>query len=248
MMITRSIRSLATVCTVAVVSLGSAACATGGANMSPAMQQNHMAMHYLATASHVAEIEEAQLALTKSQNAQVRSYAQMMISEHTTAMQRDQQMMAKMGMTPVMGMGSDMNRMRTALMENPYSRPLVEDHMRAMQMLQGVQAGMAFDRAYMQRQVNAHNLTLTNMDRMMAAMGHDMSRMTQGAMTSGSGNMGAGMSGTSSGNMAGHAGHTAGSANMQMSGNMSMAQWHMMERNMVAMHLQQAQQMVASMR
>ena len=56
------------------------------------------------------------------------------------------------------------------LMRNAYSRPLVEDHMRAMQMLQSTQAGMAFDRAYMMRQVAAHRTALAAIDNLMGSV------------------------------------------------------------------------------
>ena len=226
MNVKRSIRSLAAVCAVAAVSLGTSACMTGQAAMSPAMMQQMQGMHYFAMATHMGEIEEARLTLTKTTNAQVRDYAQRMVAEHTPALQREMQMASKMGAMPAMGATVDMAAMRTMLMANPYSRPVVEGHMQAMQMLQSA-TGMAFDRSYMTRQVNAHAYALENMDRMMAAMGH--------------GDMAAGA-------MAGHADHAGMHANMEMNANLSPMEWHMMQRAMVAMHLQQARQMTASMR
>lgn len=226
MNMTRSIRSLAAVCTVAAVSLGASACMTGQAAMSPAMMQQMQGMHAFAMATHMGEIEEAQLALTRTTNAQVREYAQRMVTEHTPALQREMQMASRMGAMPAMGATVDMAGMRAMLMENPYSRPVVESHMQAMQVLRSA-TGTAFDGAYMTRQVNAHSYALQNMDRMMAAMGH--------------GNMAAGAT-------AGHADHAGMHANMEMNANMSPMEWHMMQRQMVAMHLQMAQQMTASMR
>lgn len=226
MNVTRSIRSLAAVCTVAAVSLGASACMTGQAAMSPAMMQQMQGMHAFAMATHMGEIEEARVALTKATNPQVREYAQTMIAQHTPALQREMQMASQMGAMPTMGATADMAGMRAMLMENPYSRPVVEGHMQAMQVLQAA-TGTAFDRAYMTRQVNAHAYALENMDRMMAGMGHDH---------------------TAAGAMAGHAGHAGMQANMEMPANMSPMEWHMMQRQMVAMHLQMAQQMTASMR
>jgi predicted outer membrane protein len=235
---------------VAVLSLGAGACATGGAGMSAALAPHHQALHAISMASHVAEIEESQLALTRATTQQARDFAQRMITDHTAAMQMDVQMMANMGMSlPGMGgsnasggagngatasggagngaAGMDMARIRTALMAHPHSRPMVEDHMRAMQMLQGV-TGAAFDQAFMNRQVMAHQMTLTNMDRMMASMG----------MTPQGGTMGAGATaGMNHGNMSGmnHANMPATREGMMM--------MHQQERAMVAMHLQMAQQM-----
>lgn len=223
---TRSIRNLAATCAVAVVSLGVSACMTGQAAVSPVAMQQMQGMHYFAMATHLGEIHEAQLALTKATNPQVRDFAQAMIAQHTPALQREMQMASKLGAMPPMGATVDMAGMRAVLMANPYSRPVVEGHMQAMQVLEAA-SGMAFDRAYMTRQVNAHAYALENMDRMMAAMGHDH---------------------TAAGAMAGHAGHAGMHANMEMNANMTPMEWHMMQRAMVAMHLQQAQQMMAAMR
>jgi putative membrane protein len=206
----------------------------GMAGMAPEMMQAHSAMHHFNMAVHMSEIEDGQMAMSKTSNAQVRQFAQQMVTEHTTAMQREEQMMMSMGMGMKMGMGSngqmDMGRMRTMLMENPHSRPVMEAHMRAMQMMQGV-SGMAFDRAYMQNQVAMHRYALENVDRMMAQMG-----MTSGGSMSAQG--GAGMDGGMSGNM--DSGMKGGMQGMMM-----------MEKNnraMIAAHLQMAQQIMGSMR
>jgi predicted outer membrane protein len=211
---------------VAVFSLGAGACATGGGGMSSALAPHHQALHAISMASHVAEIEESQLALTRATTQQAREFAQRMVTDHTAAMRMDIQMMASMGMgLPGLdgsdGAAMDMARIRTALMAHPHSRPMVEDHMRAMQMLQGV-TGAAFDQAFLNRQVMAHQMTLANMDRVMSSMG-----MTpQGGTTA--------------------AGATAAMdhASMQMPATREgMMMMHQNERAMVAMHLQMARQM-----
>lgn len=230
MNVTRSIRGLAAACTVAAVSLGASGCMTGQAAVSPAAMQQMQGMHYFAMATHMGEIHEAQLALTKATSPQVRDYAEAMIAQHTPALQREMQMAAQVG-APAMGATMDPAGMRAVLLANPYSRPVVEGHLQAMQVLQAA-TGAAFDRSYMTRQVNAHAYALENMNRMMAAMGH--------------GDMAAGAAAT--GAMAGHEGHAGMHANMEMNANLSPMEWHMMQRNMVAMHLQMAQQMTAAMR
>jgi predicted outer membrane protein len=226
---------------VAVLSLGAGACATGGAGMSSAMAPHHQALHAISMASHVAEIEESQLALTRATTQQARDFAQRMITDHTAAMRMDMQMMANMGMgLPGMGDSNasggagngaamDMARIRTALMQHPHSRPMVEDHMRAMQMLQGV-TGAAFDQAFMNRQVMAHQMTLANMDRVMASMG----MAPQGGTTAAGAT-----AGMNNGNMAGM-NHASTPMPATREGMMMM---HQNERAMVAMHLQMAQQM-----
>lgn len=228
-------------CSIALVSLSTGACMMGGmGGMAPEMMQAHSAMHHFNMAVHMSEIEDGQMALSKASNAQVRQFAQQMVTEHTAAMQREEQMMMSMGMGMKMGMGSngkmDMARMRAMLRENPHSRPVMEMHMRAMQMMQGL-SGMAFDRAYMQNQVTMHRYALENVDRMMAHMG-----MTSGG-SSMSGHGGAGMNG---GNMDGG---TSGRMDGGMKGGMQGMM--MMEKNnraMIASHLQMAQQMMGSMR
>jgi putative membrane protein len=215
-------------CSIMLVSLSTGACMMGGmGGMSPAMMQSESAMHHFTMAVHMGEIEEAQLALSKTSNPQVREFAQRMVTEHTAAMQREQQMMARMGMNMGMNMDMDMERMRAVLMENPYSRPVVEDHMRAMQMLQGM-SGMAFDGAYMNRQVAAHRYALENLDRMMSSMG-----MTPG------------------GAMAGQSGADMNAGNMDAGmrgGREERMMMHQNLRAMIASHLQMAQQMMDSMR
>jgi predicted outer membrane protein len=241
------VRSLALA---AILSLGASACITGRTSVSPAMMPHHQALHAISMASHMAEIEEGQLALTRATTQPAREFAQRMVTEHTAAMRMGEQMMAGMGMgimkmgggasassgasgggmggSAGAGMTMDMGRMRAALLANPHSRPMVEDHMRAMQMLGGA-AGAAFDQAYMNRQVMAHQMTLANMDRVMGSMG----------MQAEGGSIGAGATaGMDHGNMGGmNHGHTMPATRE------GMMMMHRQERAMVAMHLQMARQM-----
>ena len=228
MQFTKTIRTASALCTAALISATTAGCMMGGMGMmDPAMMQAHHGMHMFSMAVHMGEIEEAQMAMGKTQNAQVREFAQRMISDHTAAMQAEERMMAAMGMGMGMsaGMGTtamtDMARMREMLMAHPMSRPVAEDHMRGMQMLQPLN-GMAFDQAYMNRQVTVHRYALTEMDRMMAAMG-----MTPDASM-------------------------AGNMDMSRMGSMTPSRESMMmmeqhNRAMVAMHLEMAQQRAGMM-
>lgn len=176
MQFAHTVRTAAALCTAALFSVTTAGCMMGGMAMDPAMMSAHNGMHMFTMAVHMSEIEDAQMAMGKTQNAQVREFAQRMITEHTAAMQAGEQMMAAMGMG--MGMSArmgttamtDMARMREMLMAHPMSRPVMESHMRMMQTMQPL-TGMAFDRAYMDGQVTMHRYALTEMDRMMAAMG-----------------------------------------------------------------------------
>jgi predicted outer membrane protein len=229
--ITSQLRNTLTLCTAAALSIATSGCMTmGGMAMSAEMRQHHMAMHAFSMATHMGEIEEAQLALSKGQDASVREFAQRMVTEHTAAMHRAHQTMAKMGMTmdgeAAMSadgdMRMDMQRMRTVLMNHPHGRPVMEGHMQAMQMLRGLE-GAQFDHAYLQRQVAAHSYTLENMDRMMSNMG----MMSDGAMA---------------GSTAGGAGMDHGDMDMEVPATAEgVMMLHKMERQMVAAHLRMAQ-------
>ncbi|HEU4456789.1 MAG TPA: DUF4142 domain-containing protein [Longimicrobium sp.] len=189
---TGRVRTVAAWGAAVVMAMSTSACASGGMGMA-AMGSPDAAAFATTTAVDMAEVEEAQLALSKSQNAQVRTYAQRMVTDHAPAMQKNLQTMDAMGMHEGMDHGasgsasasagvsegdasatasaSGANAMTQAmLMRNAYSRPLVDDHMRAMQMLQSTAAGMAFDRAYMQRQVAAHRSALAAIDNLVSAV------------------------------------------------------------------------------
>jgi predicted outer membrane protein len=148
------------------------ACARPG--VSPqAMSMQQDAMMVLATADR-GEIEEAQLALQRAQSPQVRAYAQRMVQEHTMDLQMQNDMMA-MGVkgsasADMAGMdhSGSMDHMAMAggtMTANGRStvESLQRGHQQAMSMLQGM-SGAAFDRAYMQRQVDAHSFLLRYTD------------------------------------------------------------------------------------
>ena len=173
--------------------LGLGACA--GPGVSPqAMSMQHDAMAVLATADR-GEIEEAQLALQRSQNASVRAYAQRMVSEHTADLQMQNAMMSgTMSGTSSSSMHGDMSGMSTSgsgsmstsgsMSGSGMSGSMSGDmamhgssdvvsslqsgHQQAMAMLSGL-SGAAFDRAYMQRQVDAHSYLLSYTNWLMGA-------------------------------------------------------------------------------
>jgi predicted outer membrane protein len=227
MQLTHTIRTASALCTAALISITTAGCMMGGMAMDPAAMQAHHGMHMFSMAVHMSEIEDAQMAMGKTQNAQVREFAQRMMTEHTAAMQAEERMMAAMGMG--MGMGermgttatTDMARMREMLMAHPMSRPVMESHMQMTRMMQPL-TGVAFDRAYMNGQVTMHRYALTEMDRMMAAMG-----MTADA------------------SMAGNMDMSAMASMTPSRESMMMMEQH--NRAMVAMHLEMAQQRMAAM-
>jgi putative membrane protein len=147
------IRLAASLCTLALAGAGSG-CAGMSANLSPQAAGAHMTLLAMNMASDQAEIAEGQMALTSAAAPAVREFAQEMVTEHTASMQRQQQTLAGMGLTPEM------------LMAMPVFQAMTQNHRQAMQAMQGAR-GAAFDRAYMDRQAAMHRYLLDQMDAVM---------------------------------------------------------------------------------
>lgn len=94
-----------------------------------------------------AEIQEGQLALQKSQNEQVRQFAQRMISDHSALNQALAEHMRRDGMAG----------------GNPITQQLIANAQESVQNLQQLE-GMQFDRAYIQHQVALHQWLLNTLD------------------------------------------------------------------------------------
>jgi putative membrane protein len=94
-----------------------------------------------AAQSDQTEIQTSQLALKRSQNQEVRSFAERMIQEHTTSSQQLTPIAQKKGFTPPKDIGKENKALLTKLSNLK---------------------GTDFDRAYMQGQVQAHSKTLAN--------------------------------------------------------------------------------------
>jgi putative membrane protein len=101
-----------------------------------------------ASSSNMDEIQTSQLALQRTQNAQVREFAQMMVTEHTRFEQQMQQMLQARGMAPV---------------DNAWSGTLKRHLPPTLEMLRSMN-GAQFDLTYMVHQVGAHELTLHALD------------------------------------------------------------------------------------
>jgi putative membrane protein len=94
------------------------------------------------------EIRPSQAAQQQAQNAQVKEYAQMMVTEHGMLEDSLRALTGRLGVTPA---------------PNALSQQLRTQADSAMQALQG-QTGANFDRAYMQWMVASHQATLTAID------------------------------------------------------------------------------------
>lgn len=127
-----------------------AACASAGSMQTGAETSGASVMAdanvaAVAHASNMDEIQTSQVALRRSQNAQVRQFAQQMITEHQAVDGEMQQMLQSKGMTL---QPSQAMQATAATVANL-----------------GRRTGMDFDRAYMMHQVQAHRWTLTSLDR-----------------------------------------------------------------------------------
>ena len=94
------------------------------------------------------EVQQGQAAASKASSADVRSFAQMMVSDHTNALNMARDTFTKAGVTPA---------------ENATTQCLRENSRGTITNL-GTYSGAAFDRAYMQSQVDIHQWLLTAMD------------------------------------------------------------------------------------
>ena len=103
---------------------------------------------HIATTANTADIENGNLAKDKGQNADIKSFANLMISDHTAANQAAQQLAQQAGLTPA---------------DNSTSQQLMADHQAVKQRLQGL-SGAAFDTAYIAHEVNFHQTVLTALD------------------------------------------------------------------------------------
>lgn len=98
--------------------------------------------------AHVAEVREGTLAREKAAEPRVRDFASMMVSEHGLANSR---------------MESEFFKENIASTDSPVSRQLDAESGAATERLRGL-SGRAFDRAYMERQVQVHQSMVSLID------------------------------------------------------------------------------------
>ncbi|MEA2491334.1 MAG: putative rane protein, partial [Acidobacteriota bacterium] len=94
------------------------------------------------------EIEQGQAASSKATSSDVRSFAQMMVTDHTAALTTARETFARAGVTPA---------------DNDTTRQLQATSARTVTNL-STYSGTAFDRTYMQSQVDLHQWLLTSLD------------------------------------------------------------------------------------
>jgi putative membrane protein len=123
----------------------------GGANasMSPAQQLGFV------SAVDRAEVEEGEVARTKATNAQVRQFAQRMVTEHSSHMRQT----------------GELAQQVNAGTDQPAPDDLRQMHEQTMQRLNSIPKGAAFDSAYINAQVLAHQTALQRLQAQLGASG-----------------------------------------------------------------------------
>ena len=115
-----------------------------------------------------AEVEEGEVARTKATNAQVRQFAQRMVTEHSTHLRQTGQLQQQLG--------------GNAQQEQPPG-DLRDMHQQTMQRLDSLQRGQAFDTAYIDAQVMAHQTALQRLQSQLGASGTTASGTASGSDT-----------------------------------------------------------------
>ncbi|HEX6038661.1 DUF4142 domain-containing protein [Longimicrobium sp.] len=102
----------------------------------------------IVVAANDVDIQAGQLAKERARNAEVKAFAQRMVTDHTGVNQAATDLVTRLGVTPE---------------PNPTSQQLTTDGEQARQRLRG-QTGAAFDRAYVDNEVAYHQAVLDAID------------------------------------------------------------------------------------
>ena len=108
----------------------------------------------IAMAANQGEIEQGNAAAARATNADVRSFAQMMVTDHTTALSAVRDTSSRAGVAP---------------MENDTTAALQRTSRETITNL-NTWSGADFDRAYMQTQIDLHQWLLNQLDRHLIPM------------------------------------------------------------------------------
>jgi putative membrane protein len=108
-------------------------------------------------AANEGEIQQGNAAASRATSAEVRSFAQMMVTDHTNALNAARDTAAREGITP------DENETTRALRANT---PVTIQNLNTW-------SGVEFDRRYMQSQIDLHQWLLTALDSQLIPMSRD---------------------------------------------------------------------------
>jgi putative membrane protein len=117
----------------------------------PAPNLSDPAVAHVAVTANSIDIDLAKFALTRAQNADVRKFAQTMITDHTAVNEQAAALAKKLGVTPA---------------DNDVSRSLQAGASEARKTLESLR-GAAFDRAYLDREVAYHQGVLDAIDKVL---------------------------------------------------------------------------------
>lgn len=126
--------------------LGSAAAAPAAAPTAPSVTDPQIAA--IVVAANDVDIRAGELARERAASPEVKAFAERMVTDHTGVNRAAAELVGRLGVTPE---------------PNPTSQSLTRDGEQARDLLQG-QAGAAFDRAYIDREVTYHQAVLDAID------------------------------------------------------------------------------------
>lgn len=131
----------------AVLSLAAAPALRAQAAASPNLSDPEVA--HVAVTANAIDVAAGRFALTKTQSADVRAFANTMITDHTAVNAQAAALAGRLHVTPA---------------DNPVSRSLVQGDSAAHHGLESLR-GRAFDRAYIDREVAYHQAVLDAVDK-----------------------------------------------------------------------------------
>lgn len=114
----------------------------------PAAELDDAAIAHIGVTANEIDAQMGELALEKTENARVRSFAETMIRDHRGVNEQAVALATRLGLTPA---------------DNDVSRSLQSGAADARARLEGLE-GAAFDRAYMEREVSYHEAVLNALD------------------------------------------------------------------------------------
>lgn len=123
-----------------------AACATTLPTVPGALPEGDIAA--IVTAANEGEIQQGQAASERATSAEVRAFAQMMVADHTAALDRGREVFGRFNVTPS---------------DSDVSRTLRDNSGRTVTAL-NTYTGSAFDREYMRTQIDLHQWLLNSLD------------------------------------------------------------------------------------
>jgi len=103
---------------------------------------------HVAVTANAIDIDAARFALTRTRNAEVRQFADLMVTDHSAVNAQASALATRLGVTPA---------------DNAVSRSLVDGAATAHRSLEALH-GKAFDRAYLDREVGYHQAVLDALD------------------------------------------------------------------------------------